>query len=103
MTQLRRQMLDELERRNYSANTVRTYIRTVEDLARYFKRRPNRLGPHFSPRGERKCVRGASIRGGRRLARGGVLDCPSSTRDRAQRSSGAPSACFRRQVVRNAG
>ena len=45
MTQLRRQMLDELERRNYSANTVRTYIRTVEDLARYFKRRPDRLGP----------------------------------------------------------
>ena len=42
MTQLRRQMLDELERRNYSANTVRTYIRTVEDLARYFKRRPDR-------------------------------------------------------------
>ncbi len=45
MTQLRRQMLDELERRNYSANTVRTYIRTVEDLVRYFKRRPDRLGP----------------------------------------------------------
>lgn len=45
MTRLRRQMLDELERRNYSANTVRTYIRTVEDLARYFKRRPDRLGP----------------------------------------------------------
>ncbi len=45
MTQLRRQMLDELERRNYSANTVRTYIRTVEDLARYFKRRPDQLGP----------------------------------------------------------
>ncbi len=45
MTQLRRQMLEELERRNYSANTVRTYIRTVEDLARYFKRRPDRLGP----------------------------------------------------------
>ena len=45
MTQLRRQMLEELERRNYSANTVRTYIRTVEDLARFFKRRPDRLGP----------------------------------------------------------
>ena len=45
MTHLRRQMLEELERRNYSANTVRSYIRTVEDLARYFKRRPDRLGP----------------------------------------------------------
>ncbi len=45
MTQLRRQMLEELERRHYSANTVRAYVRTVEDLARYFKRRPDRLGP----------------------------------------------------------
>ena len=45
MTQLRQQMLDELERRNYSANTIRTYVRTVEDLAGYFKRRPDRLGP----------------------------------------------------------
>ena len=31
MTRLRQQMLDELERRNYSANTVRVYIRTFED------------------------------------------------------------------------
>ena len=45
MTRLRQQMLDELERRNYSASTVRAYIRTVEDLARYFKRRPDQLGP----------------------------------------------------------
>ncbi len=45
MTRLRRQMLEELERRHYSANTVRAYVRTVEDLARYFKRRPGRLGP----------------------------------------------------------
>ena len=27
MTRLRQQMLDELERRNYSASTVRSYIR----------------------------------------------------------------------------
>ena len=36
--------------------------------------------PHFSRRGERKCVRGASIRGGRWVvARGGVLESPLST------------------------
>ena len=34
---------------------------------------------HFSRRGERKCVRSASIRGGRWLARGGVLESPVST------------------------
>ncbi len=45
MTQLRRQMLEELERRNDSTTTVRAYIRTVEDWARYFKRRTDRLGP----------------------------------------------------------
>ena len=45
MTRLRRQMLDELERRNYAASTIRAYIRAVEELARYFKRRPDRLGP----------------------------------------------------------
>ena len=38
-------MLDELECRNYSASTIRAYVRTVEDLARYFKRPPDRLGP----------------------------------------------------------
>jgi len=45
MTRLGQQMLDELERHNYPANAVRTYIRTVEDLARCFRRRPERLGP----------------------------------------------------------
>ena len=45
MTHLRKRMLEELERRNYSANTIRVYVRAVEDFARYCKRRPDRLGP----------------------------------------------------------
>ena len=45
MTQLRKMMLEELERRNYSQSTVRAYIRTIKDLARYFKRPPDQLGP----------------------------------------------------------
>jgi integrase/recombinase XerD len=45
VTQLRKMMLDELERRNYSQNTVRAYVKTIEDLARYFRRPPDRLGP----------------------------------------------------------
>jgi len=38
-------MLDELQRRNYSQNTVRAYIHAVEDFAKYFRRSPDRLGP----------------------------------------------------------
>ncbi len=45
MTQLRKMMLEELERRNYSQSTVRTYVKTIADLARYFKRPPDQLGP----------------------------------------------------------
>ena len=45
MTHLRQLMLDELQRRNYSPNTVRSYVHAVEDFARYFHRPPEQLGP----------------------------------------------------------
>ena len=45
MTHLRKMMLEELQRRNYSENTTRCYIRTVEDFARRFSCSPDRLGP----------------------------------------------------------
>ena len=45
MTHLRKTMLEELQRRNFSAHTIRYYIRTVEDFARHFNRPPDRLGP----------------------------------------------------------
>ena len=44
MTRLRKMMLEELQRRNYSQHTTRYYIRTVEDFARRFNRPPDRLG-----------------------------------------------------------
>jgi integrase/recombinase XerD len=44
VTQLRKKMLEELERRNYSQSTVGAYVKTIEDLARYFKRPPDQLG-----------------------------------------------------------
>jgi integrase/recombinase XerD len=45
MTQLRQQMLEELQRRNYSAGTIATYLRTIQDLALYCSKSPDRLGP----------------------------------------------------------
>ena len=43
MTHLRQAMLDELHRRNYAATTIAYYVRHVEEFARYFKQRPDRL------------------------------------------------------------
>jgi hypothetical protein len=55
VTHLRQMMLDELQRRNYSSNTVRSYVHAVEEFARYFRRRsPDQLGPDH--------IRFASIR-----------------------------------------
>jgi len=38
-------MLEELQRLNYSAETIRSYIRGVEDFSRRFHCSPDRLGP----------------------------------------------------------
>jgi integrase/recombinase XerD len=45
VTHLRKMMLEELQRRNYSQHTTRYYIRTVEDFAQRFNCPPDRLGP----------------------------------------------------------
>jgi hypothetical protein len=38
-------MLEEIQRRNYSQTTARSYLKTVEEFARYFHRSPEKLGP----------------------------------------------------------
>ena len=43
MTRLRKMMLEELQRRNFSQHTIRYYIHTVEDFTRHFNRAPDRL------------------------------------------------------------
>ena len=45
MTQLRRMMLEELQRRKYSKSTIRYYLQTVANFAEHFDRSPDKLGP----------------------------------------------------------
>ncbi len=45
MTHLRKVMIEELDRRNYTESTTHAYLRTVEEFARFFHRPPDQLGP----------------------------------------------------------
>jgi hypothetical protein len=48
VTHCRRIMLEELQRRNFAPSTVSTYLHAVEQFARHFKCRPDRLNQtHF--------------------------------------------------------
>ena len=44
MTHLRKMMLEELERRNYTDATIRHYLRFVEEFAQHFGKSPDKLG-----------------------------------------------------------
>jgi site-specific recombinase XerD len=44
VTQLRQQVLDELQRRNYSPATTRGYIHAIKQFAEYFGKSPEELG-----------------------------------------------------------
>jgi len=45
MTFLRKRMLEELQRRKYSSETIRLYLSAVQHFANYFGKRPDHLGP----------------------------------------------------------
>ena len=49
MTQLRKRMLEELQRRDYSQSTARIYLHVISDFAKHFRRSPDTLGPEHIP------------------------------------------------------
>ena len=44
MTRLRKMMLEELQRRNYSEDTIRQHLRSVTQFAKHFGKPPDQLG-----------------------------------------------------------
>jgi integrase/recombinase XerD len=44
VTQLRKRVLEELKRRNYSQATARAYVTAIRQFAEYFQRSPDQLG-----------------------------------------------------------
>ncbi len=74
MTQLRRMMLEELQRRNYSEITTRKYLQVVTNFAQHFGKSPDKLGPDHLRTYQ------AYLLKERKLASGTVVNCVSALR-----------------------
>jgi integrase/recombinase XerD len=74
MTPLRQRMLDDLRRRNYTADTIRAYIRAVRQFAEFFGRSPEQMGAEEVRQYQIYLLHE------RRLAPGSVENCVSALR-----------------------
>jgi hypothetical protein len=74
MTRLRQRMLDDLRRRNYAPDTIRSYIRAVQQFAEYFGRSPEHLDAEHVRRYQIHLLHE------KKLAPGSVENCVSALR-----------------------
>ena len=95
MTRLRKMMLEELERRNYSEATTRCYIRTVEDFSRRFKRSPIVWAQNTFVNIRPSCSRSASCR--RARLRNDWQLCDSSTSKLSRKPGASPRRPIRKK------
>src|SRR5882757_7256134 len=98
VTQLRKMMLEELQRLNYSDETIRSYIHAVEDFSRRFNCSPDRLGPRHIREYQ------AELFHIRKLSSGTVAirlagPCGSSTPRRSRRAGASPRLPIRKRTI----
>jgi len=73
VTHLKKMVLEELQRLNYAQHTTRSYIRTVEDFARYFNLPTGSFGPAAYSRIPSSAVSETEVVSGQRRCPSGRL------------------------------
>jgi hypothetical protein len=74
MTPVRQRLLEDLRRRDYSPDTIRGHITTVQQFAQYFGRSPEQLGAEHAHRYQTYLLHE------KKLARGSVENCVCALR-----------------------
>jgi hypothetical protein len=102
VTRLRKMMLEELQRRNYSEITTRKCLKVVSDFAKHFGKSPDKLGPNelrsYQPYllKERKLTPGSAVvPQSRSSARTGTIHLGQK---RVARLPGSSSPCWAEQT-----
>jgi integrase/recombinase XerD len=78
VTRLRKMMLEDLQRRDYSQDTIRCYLRAVEDFSRRFNRPPDCLGPRHIREYQAELLHERKLSGYRDHPSGGLGDFSTS-------------------------